>query len=323
MKGWILKNGSLVWEDQLPDENQTTEHVVCDVLTSALNHRDVWIKYGKYPDIKENIILGSDGCVIFDGKRYLINPSIQWGNNELAQSDEYSVLGMPTHGTFSDKISISKENLILVPDYLTDEEAAALPLAGLTAYRALISRARTTPSDVVLINGIGGGVAMMAFQFALAQGCKVIVTSGHQWKLDLAIKLGAHAGYLYTDDQWTKRLIADFGGVDVIIDSAGGDGFSNLMKVIKPGGRIAIYGGTHGKITNLNTQVLFWRQVSILGSTMGSDQDFKEMVDFVQKYDIKPVIDEVFPLSQLELGMKKMETGQQFGKIIFQNQDLR
>jgi len=166
-----------------------------------------------------------------------------------------------------------------------------------------------------LISGVGGGVALFAFQFAIAAGAEVWVTSGTGWKIDNAMKMGAAGGINYKNADW-KSFGKESGGFDVIIDSAGGDGFSNLIKVANPGARICFYGGTRGKITALNPQIIFWKQLSIFGSTMGTDEEFKDMVDFVDQHEIIPVIDSVYSLKDGNDAFKRMENGLQFGKIV-------
>jgi NADPH:quinone reductase-like Zn-dependent oxidoreductase len=287
---------------------------------SALNHRDLWISQGMYPGIKLGTVLGSDGCGISGDVKYIINPGINWGTNENCQSNEFSVLGMPEDGTFAEYIAIDTKYLYPQPQHLSDEEAASLPLAGVTAFRALMKRAGLNKQDKVLVTGIGGGVAIFALQFAVASGCEVIVTSGSDFKIAEAIGLGAKAGYIYHDPEWSKKLIKDEGGVDVIIDGACGTGFAHLVKACHPGARIVFYGGTAGKIDGLIPQHVFWKQITIMGSTMGSAADFADMLAFVSHHKIKPVIDSVFPLDQLADGFRRMQSGQQFGKIVFSHQ---
>lgn len=320
IKGHVFSgvNKPLEYKSLESDINLDTELV--DITYSALNHRDVWITKGQYPGINHGIILGSDASGIHDAKEVIINPGIGWGDNPQVQSDSYHILGMPTHGTFADKLSVSSTQIYLKPPHLTMLEAAALPLGGLTAYRALMTRARAQVSDKVLISGVGGGVALFALQFALALGCETYVTSSDDDKIDKAIKMGAVAGFNYKNDQWEKDLIkVSNGGVDVVIDSAGGQGMNQLIKATSPGGRIAFYGATRGDFTKLNAALLFWRQISLLGSTMGSDQDFVDMLRFVEKHKIRPVIDKVFPLSGLNEALDYMAKGLQFGKIVIDN----
>ncbi len=291
-------------------------HSIVKLLASALNHRDIWITKGMYPGIKEGAILGSDGVGELDGRNVIINPSLAWGENEAVQSDDFEVLGMPTDGTFAEYISIANENIYDKPDHLSIEEAAALPLAGLTAYRVLMSRCQAKSRDKVLVTGTGGGVALFAVQFAVALGCDVYVTSGSEEKISKAISMGAKGGYNYKNESWYKDVETDF---DVIIDSAGGESFQHLIKICKPGARIGFYGATLGKYQNLNPQLLFWRQISILGSTMGSDQDFRDMLAFVTDHKIKPIVDQVFSLEEGRLAFERMEAGAQFGKIVLKH----
>jgi len=296
--------------------------IIVQLSHAALNHRDVWIQKGMYAAIEYPAILGSDGVgkVILDGdwkgKEIIINPNINWGDSQHHQSKTYQVLGMPSQGTFAEQISLRADRLVEKPSHLSNEEAAALPLSGLTAYRALFKRANASSNDKVLINGVGGGVALFACQFAIAAGCEVYVTSSKQEKIDAAVALGAKAGFNYKEDDWVTKAKA-VGGFDVIIDSAGGEGFKNLVKVSKSGARIAFYGGTHGNIS-INPQVVFWKQISILGSTMGSDVDFNEMVNFVNHHKIKPVVDSVYKLADGQAAFDKMAAGKQFGKIVLE-----
>jgi zinc-binding alcohol dehydrogenase/oxidoreductase len=290
------------------------------VIASSLNHRDIWITKGMYPGIKLGATMGSDATGVDEtGNEYIINPGIAWGLHEGFQSTEFRVLGVPDDGTFADYIAIDKKYLFPKPAHLTSVQAAALPLAGVTAYRAIIKRAQLQAGEKVLISGIGGGVALFAMQFALALGCEVWVTSSSVEKIQKAVNMGAKSGFLYTDSDWPKKLLTAFGGVDVIVDSAAGPGFNLLTKVCNPGARIVFYGGSEGKIDGLNPQPLFWKQISILGSTMGSDQDFAQMLDFINTHTIKPVVHAVYPFDDLPHGFHDMETAGQFGKIVFQH----
>jgi NADPH:quinone reductase-like Zn-dependent oxidoreductase len=318
MKALVLKaKGQLPVYEDVADPDPKGK-VLVTLKASALNHRDVWITRGLYPGLRFPIIPGSDGAGLMDGKPVLINPSHAWGENERYQGTSYRILGLPEDGTFAEQIAVHRDYLHEIPTHLSFEEAASLPLAGLTAYRALVSRAKVSTADRVFINGIGGGVAMFAFQFALAMGCKVYVSSGIERKIDKAIEMGAAGGINYKKGDWAKTLLEEAGsGFDVIIDGAGGQGFGNLIKIANPGARIAIYGGTMGAIEKLNTQQLFWKQLSILGSTMGSPADFKLMLDFVAKKEIHPVIDKVFDLADGSSGFTRMDEGQQLGKIVF------
>ncbi|MEM1324124.1 MAG: zinc-binding dehydrogenase, partial [Bacteroidota bacterium] len=283
---------------------------------AALNHRDVWIQKGMYPGISYPAVLGSDGVGQHEGQSYIINPNNNWGGDERVQHKHYHILGLPSQGTFAEAVLVDADRLHPKPPHLSDEEAAALPLAGLTAYRALFSRGQLQAGERVLISGVGGGVALFACQFAIAAGADVWVTSGSEEKITRAVALGAKGGANYKTEDWPAQLKEQARGFDVIIDSAGGAGFGELVKLCRPAGRIAFYGGTRGKFPPLSPQLLFWKQVSILGTTMGSDQDFKQMVDFVTQHKITPVVDSVFELSEGQKAFERMDQGLQFGKIV-------
>jgi D-arabinose 1-dehydrogenase-like Zn-dependent alcohol dehydrogenase len=291
------------------------------IIASALNHRDLWIIKGQYAGIKYPIILGSDGMGIYLSKRVIINPGQYWGDNENVQSKNFKILGLPDHGTMADYVYTDRQFIYDVPSHLSDIELSALPLGGLTAYRAMFSRGKAKAGEKILIAGIGGGVALFVLQFAIAMKMEVYVTSSSEEKIEKAKSLGAKGGVNYNNTDWAKQLNDMSGGIDIIIDSAAGEGFNNYLKIINPGGRIVIYGGTRGKIKDIIPQIVFWKQISILGSTMGSDKDFKNMLAFVEKYKIKPVIDSVFAIEDQIEAFKRMESGKQFGKIVLVNPD--
>ena len=289
------------------------------ITASALNHRDLWIVKGQYAGIKYPIILGSDGMGIYKGRRVIINPGQYWGQDEKVQSKDFKILGLPDHGTMADYVYTDEQFIYDVPSHLSDIEASALPLGGLTAYRAMFVRGKAQKGEKILISGIGGGVALFALQFAKAAGMEIYVTSSSDEKIEKAKSLGAKGGVNYNSEDWAKQLIDISGGIDLIIDSAAGEGFKNYLKIINPGGRIVIYGGTRGKIKELIPQIVFWKQLSILGSTMGSDKDFREMLKFVEEHKIHPVIDSVYKIEDQKDAFKKMESGEQFGKIVLIN----
>lgn len=293
------------------------------IRAAALNHRDVWIKAGQYAGLKWPCIPGSDGAGVvtagdpaWQDREVIINPSFNWGGSERTQGGEFSILGLPRDGTLAEQIAVPVAQLAAKPAHLAWEEAAALPLAGLTAYRALFSRAQLHAGERVLITGIGGGVALFALQFAVAHGAEVWVTSSSAEKIARAVRLGAKGGFDYTRAGWAKTAVAAPGLFDVIVDSAGGEGFANLIDLAASGARIVFYGATRGNPPGFTMRQVFWRQISILGTTMGSPADWQSMVGFVTLHRIKPVVSEVFPLERAAEAFELMERGGQFGKIV-------
>ncbi|HEY8782676.1 MAG TPA: zinc-binding dehydrogenase [Mucilaginibacter sp.] len=301
--------------------------VLVKVKAAALNRRDYWITIGKYAGLKYPIILGSDGAGIVAeagdendkhliGSEVIINPGYGWGDDQNFKSKDFKILGLPENGTFAEYVRVQAEQVHAKPPHLTWEQAAAFPLAGLTAYRALFTKGRAIKGDKVLITGAGSGTGTFALQWAVAAGCHVFVTSGSGEKIERAKQLGASAGVNYKSQDWAEQLEHLAGGFDVIIDSALGEGFAKLPDLCKPGGRIVIFGGTAGNIPPLNGRKIFWRQLQIIGTTMGSPDDFKAMVDFLNLHQIIPVVDEVFPLADAARAISKMKNSSQFGKIV-------
>lgn len=306
----------------------SADHVLIQLKAAGLNHRDLWIQKGSYKNIHYPCQLGSDGAgiVVSTGvevnnhwldKPVLINPSLNWGPRRQGQGKNFEILGMPSKGTFAEFISVPVENVYPLPGHLSFVQAAALPLGGLTAYRALFYRGQARKGQSVLITGIGGGVATLLMQFAVAAGLRVYVTSSSDSKIETALSMKATAGANYTIPTWKETILeAEPEGFDLIIDSAAGNSFPVLLELIKTGGTIVNFGGTDGKIPGLIPQRLFWKQANILGTTMGSAEDFSQMLDFVSENRIIPVIDKQFKFEQIESAFNYLADQTQFGKIV-------
>jgi zinc-binding alcohol dehydrogenase/oxidoreductase len=294
---------------------------------AALNHRDEWIRKGQYGKLRYGAILGSDGCGIVEevtskadehwlGKEVIINPSFAWGANPRVQDRAYNILGMPTHGTFAEYCAVPCSNLYIKPQHLSHAQAAALPLAGLTAYRAVATHGEITKGQTVLVTGIGGGVAQFALQFALSLGGRVFCTSGDDGKLQKAREMGAHGGINYKSHDWHTTLLAEAGEFDVIIDSAAGDSIDTLLGLLSFGGRYIFYGATNGRPSTLNVQMIFWKQLRLQGSTMGNDSEFAEMLRLVDEKKITPIVDSVRSFTDITSAFDAMARGEQFGKLV-------
>jgi len=314
----------------VPVPTPAAGEILVKLHAAALNHRDVWIQKGQYAGISLPCTLGADGAgevaahgdnVPADapavGTRVLVNPGLRWGDNPRTQAKDFVVLGMPDPGTFAEYIALPAHYICLLPAHLDFEQGAALPLAGLTAYRAAFTRARVQAGERVLVTGVGGGVALLAAQLCVARGAEVWVTSGSDEKLARAQALGVRGGINYNAENWVKTLTQQAGGLfDVIIDSAAGPAFNSLIDAAAPGGRIVFYGGTLGPIPNMVPGKVFWKQLDILGSSMGSAQDFAAMLQLVTEKGIVPVIDEVLPLAEGEAALRRLDAGTQFGKVV-------
>ncbi|MEC3879433.1 zinc-binding dehydrogenase [Parapedobacter sp. 10938] len=297
------------------------------IKAAALNRRDWWIQQGQYAGLQFPIVLGSDGAGVVEqvggedqnhwiGRDVVINPSFAWGDKEAHQGRSFHILGLPQDGTFAAFVRVPVVNLHEKPAHLSFEEAAALPLGGLTAYRALFSRAALKSGEKVLVVGAGGGVATFALQWALHAGATVFVTSSAPAKIERAMALGAAGGVLYTDDSWPQQLQEQAGGFDIIVDSALGEGAVHYPDLANPGGRIVFFGGTAGNIPALNARKLFWKQLSLLGTTMGSPGDFADMLAFVNHHGAVPVVHATYPLEEAEVALRQMDQSTQFGKIV-------
>ena len=313
--------------EQRPDPHPGPGEAVVRLHAAALNHRDVWIRKGQYAGITLPIILGSDGAgqvvdvgadvdTSWVGRDVVIDPSLNWGTDERAQDSSFQILGLPVDGTYAEMVRVPAANLHPKPTHLSWEEAAAVPLASVTAYRAVVTRAQLQPGETVLITGIGGGVATTALVIAARLGAKVWVTSGHDAKLKAAGTYGAEGGVNHRKDDWAKTLVAEIGHrPDVVIDSAGGDTFNKALDVLKPGGRLVTYGSTLGAADRVEIRRIFWKQLNVLGSTMGPPSDFAAMLKLYEG-GLRPVIDKVFPVEQASDAHIRMEAGDQFGKIV-------
>jgi NADPH:quinone reductase-like Zn-dependent oxidoreductase len=295
-----------------PGANET----LVRIRAAAFNRRDVFITQGMYPGIELPRILGSDGAGVVESNNedVVIDPMLGWGDDPHVWGPKASILGMPHDGTFAQYVSVPRENVYHKPRHLSMEEAAAIPLAGLTGYRALVTRGECKAGETVLIPGIGGGVQTFVLLFAKALGARAIVTSGSDEKLQRAKELGADVAINYrTMPDWHKQLKR--GEVDLVVDSSGGDTLSKALGVVKPGGRLVLYGATRRE-ASLLVFPIFWNHIDIRGTSMGSPMDFKAMLELVERHKIKPVVDHVYPMDEAVAAAQRIAQSEQFGKVV-------
>jgi NADPH:quinone reductase-like Zn-dependent oxidoreductase len=322
---------SLSYED-VQDPEPGSGEIIVRLRNAALNRRDVFVTQGMYPGAKPDalpVILGSDGSGEVaahgdgadgpeEGAEVVVNPALYWGDNPKVPGKDYRILGLPDDGTYAQFVKVPADHVYPKPSHLSHEEAAALPLGALTAYRALFSRGQLQEGETVLVPGIGGGVATFLVQMATAAGATVFVTSGSDEKIERAKELGAEGGVNYNSEDWSKELKNMTGGVDLSIDSIGGETFNALVQLAKPGSRIVIFGSTQGPVPKMMTISLALKNLDVFGTAMGNAQEFGDMLEFYEKHNLHPVINETFSLEEATAAQQRMEKGEGIGKIVLE-----
>ncbi len=323
----------LRYED-VPDPEPGPNEVVVRLRNAALNRRDVFATRGQYPGAKPDalpVVLGSDGSGEVaakgegaggpdEGSEVVIHPSLFWGDDIRTPGKDFRILGLPEDGTYAQLVKVPAENVFPKPSHLSHEETAAIPLAALTAYRALFTRGGLQEGETVLVTGVGGGVATFLVQMASAAGATVFVTSGSEQKIERAKGLGAEGGITYDTENWSRELRSMTGGVDLSVDHVGGEAIEACLTVAKPGGRVVTYGGTAGPRAEVTLPRIFLKpgHLDVLGTAMGSASEFGEMLEFYERHDLHPVIDEAFPIEEAAAAQHHMEEGGGIGKIVLE-----
>jgi NADPH:quinone reductase-like Zn-dependent oxidoreductase len=298
--------------------------VLVDLHASSLNHLDVWVRKG-LPSVPKPRILGADGAGLVArlgegvtgpavGTRVVINPGLEHG-------DTIRVVGEHTQGTHAELAVVPAENVFPLPDQVSFEEAAAFPLVFETAYRMLVTRAGLREGEWVLIWGIGGGVATAALAIAKALGARAVVTSGSEEKLARARELGADVAVSHRDGDVVAAVKEATGGagVDVVVETVGEATWSRSLAAVRAGGRVAVCGATSGPNPPAALHRFWWKQLTVYGSTMGTREDFLGAFELVREGRARPVIDRVFPLSEIRAAHERLEAGEQLGKIVLDN----
>jgi NADPH:quinone reductase-like Zn-dependent oxidoreductase len=333
----IHEHGGLdvVQVEEIEEPRPGPGEVVLKVLCAGLNHLDIWVRKGRSgAQLQTAHVLGSDavGTVAAVGagvgrpkvgEQVIINPALSCGCCEFCLRGEQStcvsfgIMGLSRSGTFAEQVAAPAGNCCPRPAHLSDEEAGVLGLAYVTAWRMLVTRAQLKPGETVLIHGIGGGAALAALQFAKLMGAEVFVTSSSNDKLSRAHELGADHMLNYEKEnvvQWIEHETSGR-GVDVAVDAVGAATWPLDFACVRKGGRVVLCGVTTGSKAESDLRTLYWNQLTILGSTMGSAEDFRQMLRAVNANQLKPVIDKVYRLGQVRNALERLETGRQFGKI--------
>jgi zinc-binding alcohol dehydrogenase/oxidoreductase len=308
---------NLVFE-QVPDPEPAADQVVVELRAAAVNRRDTAVRRGAYGDFPLPFVLGSDGAGVRrdNGEEVVIHPGLRWGDRDDSSGPEFGILGGPENGTYAELVKIPAENVYPKPAQFSWEEAAALPVAGLTAYRALFTRAGLAWGETVLVLGAGSGVATFAVSLAAQAGARVLVTSSSGEKIERARELGAAGGVDYTDGDWPEavRELAG-GGVDVVVDSVGTT-WNDSLRCLRPGGRAVVFGATGGGESEVAVRPFYLRHLSLLGTTLGSPGDFERFLEAVAEASWRPVVDSVRPLVEAAAAHERMEAGEHFGKLV-------
>jgi len=322
--------------EQLPDPKPEPSEAVVELRAAALNHLDIWVRRGGRAALTGPHVLGSDGAGVVSargdlvrgievGQEVVINPALSCGRCEFCRSGQQSlcadfgIVGMNRAGTFAEKIAVPAGCLWPKPAHLSFEEAAGVGLAYVTAWRMLMTRAALKPGETILIHGIGGGVACAALQIAKLCSARVIATSSSDEKLKKAAQIGADEliNYRTTSDVAGRaRQFTGGRGADIAFNTVGAAAWPVDFRALRRGGRLVICGVTTGAEAPTDLRALYWNQLSILGSTMGSDEDFRSMLAFVTAARLRPVTDRIVPLDEVRAATERMEAGLQFGKII-------
>jgi NADPH:quinone reductase-like Zn-dependent oxidoreductase len=310
----------LRYEDA-PEPVPGTGQVLVRLQAASLNHLDLWVRKG-LPSVPKPRILGADGAGLVEalgqgvdgfepGQRVVLNPGIEHGAT-------ITVIGEHTDGTHAELIAVPATNVYALPDELSFEDAAAFPLVFETAFRMLVTRASLAPGEWVLVWGIGGGVATAALAIAKALGANVVVTSSSDEKLARAAELGADAVVNHATGDVPEAVKQATGGrgADLVVEHVGEATWKTSLQVVRPGGRIVVCGATSGPNPPAGLHRIWWKQLTIYGSTMGTRDDFEGAYELVKNGRAKPVVDEVFALADARAAHERLEAGEQLGKIV-------
>jgi NADPH:quinone reductase-like Zn-dependent oxidoreductase len=315
-------NPSVLRPATFPDPVERAGWVTVELRAAALNWHDVLVRQGRYHSPLPHVI-GADGAGIRrdTGDPVVLVPSLHWGGRDDAPAPEWEILGDRRPGTYAELVSVPQECLAPRPKGYSWAQAAALPLVGLTTYRALFTRGRLRPGESMLVLGAGGGIATSAVQLAAGSGASIVVTSSSPDKIALAIGAGARDGVLHNDPDWPERareLCPSSAGYDLVLDPVGR--WTESVRALRPGGRLVVLGANAGETAPMNVRQFYFGQYDLLGTTMGNTRDFAGLLNLITEYRIPPPhIDRAFPLDQAAAAHEYLETDRNFGKCVLEH----
>jgi zinc-binding alcohol dehydrogenase/oxidoreductase len=316
MQAVRVHEGGVLVHETVPDPVPAPGEVLVELRYAGLNRRDSLVAAGVYP-FPLPLVPGSDGAGVRrdTGEEVVIYPALGWRAGDEFPGDEFAILGGPRDGTYAELVVVPAANVYPKPSRFSWEEAAVFPLAALTAYRALFTRARLQPGETVLVLGAGSGVSTFAVQLAVQASARVLVTSSSDEKLERSRELGAAGGVNYASTPDWPATVKELGGADVVLDSVGSTWQQSLECLRGKGGRVVVFGATGGTDVALQVRPFYFGQQSLLGTMMGGPDDFVGLLRMVRAAGWRPVIDSVRPLAEATAAIERMVSGAHFGKL--------
>lgn len=321
--------------DEIPEPTPGPGELLVEVRAAALNHLDLWVRRGLPIEITMPHVGGSDvaGVVVgagegvvgwAGGERVVVEPSLYCGRCEWCVRGEeplcvdYRILGEHTDGGFAERIVVRAESAHRLPDSYPFEDAAALPVSYMTAWRAIVTQAAVRPGEDVLVLGASGGTAIAAIQVAKLAGARVFAVTSGAASVERVRALGADTVYDRELVDFSREVYRDTGkrGVDVVIENVGAPTWKGSLRALARGGRLVTFGATAGPLVETDVRLLFWKQLRLIGTTMASRAEFAAMLRAAFRGELRPVIDTVLPLSRIREAHERLEAGDQFGKIV-------
>jgi zinc-binding alcohol dehydrogenase/oxidoreductase len=316
-----LHEGGELRVEEVPEPVAGPGEVVVELRAAAVNRRDLLVRHPPSPAYVFPLPLtpGSDGAGVRcdTGEEVVVYPGLDWGDRDECPGPQWRLLGGPEDGTYAELVKLPVANLFPKPGRFTWQEAAAFPLAALTAHRALFRIGELRPGETALVLGAGSGVSTFAVQLAAQAGARVFVTSSTDEKIERAKELGATGGVRYTDAGWAEAIVElAGGGVDVVLDSVGST-WGDSVRALGRAGRLVVFGATGGPSATVDVRGLYLGWRSIRGTTLGSARDFASLLEMVERGRWRPAIDSVYPLAAASAAHERLE-GDHFGKIVLE-----